>query len=338
MGFIGEAAIGLIPRPDIADQGDPIAILNAIRFWSDSCTLPDAGRREDLLRDKRRAVEAFFAFTKKHPGEVTPQDVKNWQAEMEKQGRRASTVYVRTSFLSSFYEWLLRDLELGQYIRKNPVEQARPRAPKAYQTESVKSLTDKELDKLLTVVSTRAAAGDVVGKRDYALLLMFVATGMRRAEILGLRGRDLRLDEGLVITSRLKGGNYAGREVAVPQVREALLDYLSSAKRLHVLKTDAPLWTRHDRGGQPGEALSSHCYVKNLKQYAQAVGIDGFHLHQTRHTFVRIVAEDSGSITETQDALGHSSAATTRVYVQRIAVKRDKHSERILGRFAKNKG
>ena len=328
---------GLIPRADIADQGDSLAVLNAIRLWADSCTLPDAGRREDLLRDKRRAVEAFFSFIRKHPGEVNPQDVKEWQAELEKQGRRPNTIYVRVSFLSSFYEWLLRDPELGQYIRKNPVEQARPRAPKAYQTESVKSLTDEELERLLSVVAARAAAGDVVGKRDYALLLMFVATGMRRAEILGLRGRDLRLDKGLVITSRLKGGNYAGREIADPQVREALLAYLSSAKRLHVLKTDAPVWTRHDRGGQPGEALSSHCYVKNMKRYAQAAGIEGFHLHQTRHTFARIVAEDSGSITETQDALGHRSTATTRVYVQRISVKRDKHSQRILGRFTKSK-
>jgi integrase/recombinase XerC len=198
----------------------------------------------------------------------------------------------------------------------------------------VKSLTDEELDRLLGVVAARAAS-DVVGKRDYALLLMFVATGMCRAEILGLRGCDLRLDESLVITSRLKGGNYAGREVADPQVREALLDYLSSVGRLHVLKTDAPVWTRHDRGGQPGEALSSHCYVKNLKRYARAAGIDGFHLHQTRHTFARMVAEDSGSITETPDVLGHQSASTTRVYVQRISVKRDRHSERILGRFAK---
>jgi len=329
---------GLIPRPDIADQSDRLAVLNAIRLWADSCTLPDTGRREDLLRDKRRVVEAFFTFIKKHPGEVNPQDVKEWQTEMERRGRRPNTIYVRSSFLSSFYEWLLRDPELGRYIRKNPVEQARPRAPKAYQTESVKSLTDEELGKLLTVVAARAAAGDVVGKRDYALLLLFVATGMRRAEILGLRGRDLRLDEGLVITSRLKGGNYAGREVADPQVREALLDYLSSARRLHVLRTDAPVWTRHDRGGQPGEALSSHCYVKNLKLYAQTAGIDRFHLHQTRHTFARIVAEDSGSITETQDALGHQSASTTRVYIQRISVKRDKHSQRILGRFAKNEG
>lgn len=328
-----EVAQALTPSQATADQGDNLAVLNAIRLWADSCTLPDAGRREDLLRDKRRAVEAFFAFTGKHPGDVTPQDVKRWQESLAEKGLRPNTVYVRTSFLSSFYEWLMRDPALGRHIANNPVERARPRAPKAYQTESVKSLTDAELNALLTIVAERAAAGDIVGKRDYALLLLFVATGMRRAEIISLRGRDLRLDDGLVITSRVKGGNYAGREVADPQVRQALLDYLSSARRLHVLKTDGPVWTRHDRAGRPGEALSSHCYVKNLKKYAREAGIDGFHLHQTRHTFARIVAEETGSIVETQDALNHSNPSTTRVYVKRIAVKRDRHSGLIIGRI-----
>jgi integrase len=307
--------------------------MNAIRLWADSCTVPDAGRRQDLLRDKRRAVEAFFAFARKHPGDATSLDVKGWQESLEAKGLRSNTVYVRTSFLSSFYEWLLRDPALGHHIIRNPVGQARPRAPKAYQTESVKSLTDAELNGLLAVVAERAAC-DIVGKRDYALLLLFVATGMRRAEILSLRGRDLRLDEGLVITSRVKGGNYAGREVADPRVKQALLDYLTTAGRLHVLKTDAPVWTRHDRAGGPGEALSSHCYVKNLKRYARAAGLDGFHLHQTRHTFARIVAEETGSIVETQDALNHSNPSTTRVYVQRIAVKRDRHSALVMQRFS----
>lgn len=328
-----EATQALTTRQTKAEQGDLPAVLNAISLWADSCTLPDAGRREDLLRDKRRAVEAFFAFTRKHPGDVTPQDVKRWQESLAGKGLRPNTVYVRTSFLSSFYEWLMRDPTLGRHIARNPVERARPRAPKAYQTESVKSLTDEELGALLAVVAKRAAE-DIVGKRDYALLLLFVATGMRRAEILSLRGRDLRLDDGLVITSRVKGGNYAGREVADPSVRQALLDYLSAAGRLHVLKTDAPVWTRHDRAGGPGEALSSHCYVKNLKKYARAAGLDGFHLHQTRHTFARIVAEETGSIVETQDALNHSNPSTTRVYVQRIAVKRDRHGALVMRRFA----
>jgi hypothetical protein len=91
-----------------AEQGDYPAVLNAIGLWADFCTLPDAGRREDLLRDKRRAVEAFFAFTKKHPGDVTSQDVKRWQESLAGKGLRPNTVYVRTSFLSSFYEWLMR--------------------------------------------------------------------------------------------------------------------------------------------------------------------------------------------------------------------------------------
>ena len=43
--------------------------------------------------------------------------------------------------------------------------------------------------------------------------------------------------------------------------------------------------------------------------------------------------EASGAIVETQDALGHKNPSTTRVYVRRIAVKRDKHSEDIARLF-----
>ncbi len=329
---MSETAIQISGR--VTGDEHQIALRNAIRLWADSSTVTDSARRGDLLRDKLRGVESFFAFIKKYPGEVSPQDVKEWQASLEGDELRPSTIYVRLSFLSSFYEWLMRDPELGRLIGKNPVHQSRPRAPKPYQTESVKSLTDEESERLLSTVRCKAEAGNLVGKRDYALLLLFITTGMRRAELLSLRGRDIRVGDGLVIASRVKGGNYMGREVADPQIKEAVLDYLSSAGRLHVLKTDAPVWTRHDRAGQPGAPLTSHCYVKNLKRYAREAKIDNFHLHQTRHTFARIVSEDSGSITETQDALGHKNAATTRVYVQRLAVKRDRHSERILKRFA----
>ncbi len=42
-----------------------------------------------------------------------------------------------------------------------------------------------------------------------------------------------------------------------------------------------------------------------------------------------MVGELTGSVVETQDALGHRNAATTRVYLQRVAVKRDKYGVRI---------
>jgi integrase len=100
-----------------------------------------------------------------------------------------------------------------------------------------------------------------------------------------------------------------------------------------VLGSERPLWTRHDRAGRPGAPLTSHAFAVNMKRYAREAGIGNFHLHQTRHTFARLVAERTGSIIETQDALGHKNAATTRVYVRRVAVKRDKHSEQIARLF-----
>jgi integrase len=110
---------------------------------------------------------------------------------------------------------------------------------------------------------------------------------------------------------------------------------LEACGRVHALKTDSPTWTRHDRAGRAGEQLTSHAFVKNLQKYAKQAGIDHINLHQTQHTFARMVAEDTGSLTETMDALGHKNISTTRVYVQRIAVKKDKYSERITVRLEK---
>lgn len=308
------------------------AIRNAVELWA-SATTSEGSRRNDLIRDKRQVVAAFFEFIKKHPTEVIPMDVSEWLAALKKHGKRPATIYQRACLLSSFYEWAMRDPELSSYIKSNPAHLARPKAPKAYQTESAKSLSDSELEALISVVRQKALSGDPVGKRDYAILLLFMATGMRRTEILSLRGRDIKVGESLVLTNRVKGGNYVGREVSDPLVKDALLDYLTTTRRLNVFRTDAPIWTRHDYAGPSGAQLSSHCFARNMKRYARAAGIDGFHLHQTRHTFARIVAEETGSILATQEALDHSNPSTTRVYVQRIVIKRDQYSARVSRRW-----
>lgn len=305
-----------------------VALRDAVSLWA-SATTSESGRRSDLLRDKQRIVLSFFRHTRKLPSEVEPGDVQQWLRELEGKGISSGTTYQHACLLSSFYSWAIRDPEIGQHLRSNPARLARPKAPKPYQTESVKSMSDEEVQQLVKTVRRRALEGDLVGKRDYALLLLYLATGLRRSEVISLRGKDIHLDETLILAYRAKGGDYRSREVREPQVKEALLDYLTASGRMHALKTDAPLWTRHDRAGQPGEALSSHCFVKNLKKYAHEAGVNDFHLHRTRHTFARIVSEFTGDITATQNALDHQNRSTTRVYVQRIAVKRDLYSSEI---------
>ena len=319
----------------LAKYGDDLqaALRSALSLWADATTDATTRRREELLKGKPKVIEDFFAFVEKHPGEVTPEDVKRWQRRLEERLRPA-TIYVRISLLSSFYEWLMRDPALARFVQSNPIRLARPRAPKPYQTESVKSFTDEELIALVEHVRDLAAGdGNLVAKRDYALLRLYVATGWRREEVISLRGKDVRVTDGLIVTGRAKGGHYQAKEVRDAEVKEALLDYLAAADQLHALKTDAPLWTRHDNPKLAGEQLTSHAFVRNLKLYARAAGVGDVHLHQTRHTFARIVSEETGSISATQDALDHRNRATTSHYVQRIGIKRDLYSEGIAERL-----
>lgn len=322
------AQTALVKIPD----GREAALRTATEIWAGGSTSASVRRREELVAKKRRVVQGFFKDVGCDPGEVTPQDIQAWCERMKKAdggSLAATTIYTRVSFLSSFYVWAQRELGIGN----NPTLLARPKAPKPYQTESTKSWTDGELHRITSVINSQAASDNLVAKRDLALLLMYTSTGLRREEVIGFRGRDIQItEEGLIIGGRVKGGRYRAREVRDAETKAALLDYLTAAKRLHVLKTDAPVWTRHDHPKLAGEPLTSHAFVRNLKRYAKEAGVDHVHLHQTRHTFGRIVAEETGSMTATQDALDHANLSTTTVYVQRIAVKRDLHSAAIARR------
>ncbi len=338
-----------------------MALLPTAELWANATTDGASLFRRDLLRNKTNAVLQFFEFVAKPPAMVTPEDVRAWQQALEAEGLAQETIYGRISRVSSFYEWALKEPALARHLKANPVKLARPRAPKPYQSESIKALRDEDLDALLDVVRRKIASDDpvasLVARRDYALLLFYLLSGMRRTEIIRLRWGDvdLRRDGSIVLSTKVKGGTYLTREIADPSVQQALLDYLDRSGRRHGMTKSSPLWVAHDRAQTtppgkakkklgapgakekvartPGKQLSSHGFVKKLKEYAAEAGLDHIHLHQTRHTYARLVSEEAGSIIEVQDALGHKNLATTRVYAQRVAIKRDKHSRAIASRL-----
>lgn len=330
----GQGSAPAAPSQALSAPDPAAAIRNAAALWAEQNTRPETLDRAGKLKDKVSAVVSFFDFSNKHPGDVTPEDVSRWRAGMESRGLKPATVYARISRLSAFYRWLMSDPRLSAHVRSNPAALARPSYPRPYQSESTKALSDDEMNALLGAVGRLAESGSVVGKRDYALLLFYFLTGLRRSEVTGLRGKDLEVRGGtLVIKYRRKGGKFTAREVADPSALVALEDYLKAAGRLNIIGSERPLWTRHDRAGRPGAPLSSRSFVENLKGYAQVAGLSHVHLHQTRHTYARIVAEETGSFLEAQEALDHENQATTRVYVQRITVKADKHGSKIAGRI-----
>ena len=72
----------------------------------------------------------------------------------------------------------------------------------------------------------------MVGKRDHALLIFYFLKGLRRSEVIGLRGKDLEAkDRTLVIKYRRKGGKFTAREVSDMVAYEAPSEYLAAAAR-----------------------------------------------------------------------------------------------------------
>ena len=95
---------------------------------------------------------------------------------------------------------------VGAAVQRRTRLYAHPKAPKPYQTRSAKALTEEQVFALLNVVGAKARAGDLVGKRDYALLLLYIKTGMRRNELMSLRGKEVTVEEKrIIIRGRVKG-------------------------------------------------------------------------------------------------------------------------------------
>lgn len=329
-------------------RSDSAALSNAVNLWAEATT-GDSERRHDLLRDKTHALlsdgragtaAGFFVFCRKAVDSVTALDVQAWQNYLTDMNLASASVYARVSRLSSFYTWLMREPAFRERIRANPVELARPKAPKAYQSERTQALTDADARALLAEVQSAAVNGDLSARRDYALLRFYFATGKRRSEIINLRWRDLRLtDDGIIIHSREKGGLYRATEINDTGVRAALFAYFKASGRWDdranapLLEPESPLWLRHDRAAHGQQPVTSHGFVKALKQYAKKAGLGDIHLHQTRHTVARMVGEESGDLAEVQTVLGHQNISTTRVYLQRVQIKRDRHSRKIARRL-----
>ncbi len=66
---------------------------NALLLWADSSTDIQSDRRKDLLRDKAKQVSDFFNWICKPVHEITPNDIKSWQNELENRGLSPNSVY-----------------------------------------------------------------------------------------------------------------------------------------------------------------------------------------------------------------------------------------------------
>ena len=115
---------------------------------------------------------------------VTPSDIRAWMLWLNNNGDGARTMRRKVQAVRSFYKWLMRQ----GVVTSSPaaaVEMARipKRLPSMVRETSVDSLLDSDID-----------MDDFEQVRNRLIVMMLYETGMRRAELIGLR--DANVDTG----------------------------------------------------------------------------------------------------------------------------------------------
>ncbi|MGB6774897.1 MAG: site-specific integrase [Terriglobales bacterium] len=143
-------------------------------------------------------------------------------------------------------------------------------------------------------------------RRLHLIILFLIDTGARISEALGLRVRDVDLDN-LLVTLDGKGR----KQRVVPfslELRKILYRYISDLNR----KPESLLMaTRNET------MLGRRVVLRDVKLLCKRIGFEppARTVHATRHTMATNYIRRGGSVAALQRVLGHSSITTTMRYV-----------------------
>ncbi len=195
----------------------------------------------------------------------------------------------------------------------NPAVQLKSFGPGNNETTH-RALTKEEATALLGTIDHATAKG----KRDYALLLLLLRTGIRRAEAAGLAIGDLSTEGGHFIATIRHGKGNKRRVVKLPPVvREALETYLAATKQRQGGR-EAPLFVRFSKGDKPkNSGLDGRDIERIVEGYAAACGLERLTPHGLRASFVTLALENGAKLQQVQYAVGHADPRTTERYQKR---------------------
>lgn len=152
-----------------------------------------------------------------------------------------------------------------------------------------------------------AAAADAAGGSPRAALLLFLYAGLRISE-----ARLLRWDHIDAASGWLTVVGKGDRTRTLP-IHDRLAAGLRDAQ--HHADAVASPWV-HPSPTDPAQPMCDSTLRKHVYRVAGGIGLDRFTPHTGRHTYATQLLEATGDLALVQEALGHASPVTTRVYTQ----------------------
>ena len=203
-------------------------------------------------------------------------------------------------FLTYLNETGLSDVNADRYL-VNPAPRRKKLLP---------CFTDDEVDAILNSIDRSSS----IGKRDYAIMITALWTGLRSADVLGLKRLDIDWKRKAIIVLQDKTDMYIQMELT-PKIGNAISEYILHGRP----KTDSPyLFVRH-RSPYVGMVNRSGG-TTILRRYFNKAGIsreawDGKSFHAFRRTFGTRLVRAGIPIRSVGEMLGQLNPDSAKRYV-----------------------
>ena len=250
-------------------------------------------------------------FSITNVAETKPTFIRSWLAQLKEKGIKSKSINRKISTLKSFFKYQLKQ----QTITVSPMA--------TINTQKVSKrlpifIEEKETNTLFNYVEFPTT---FAGKTDMLILQLLYNTGMRRAELLEFKERQI--DKYNSTVKVLGKGN---KERIIPiskELMQTIEEYIAQKQQLKEANTEVLLVN------EKGKKLYAKYLFNTTKKYlGEVTTLSKKSPHVLRHTFATHLMNNGADLNAVKELLGHSSLAATQIYTHNTIEKlKDAHKK-----------
>jgi integrase/recombinase XerC len=257
----------------------------------------------NTARSYKNDLDQFYAFIEMtgsdfNPSDISSHNIRAWIVSLMDNNISATSVHRKISCLRIFFKYLRKE----GIIEHDPLDRVvLPKRKKKLPVFVAEAAMDNLLDKY-------EFGDDFQGMRNRTIVEMLYLTGMRRAELIGLKNSDVDLSG---CTIKVTGKRNKQRIIPVirsfvPQIEK----YLRTRDDVFPEGKDGWFFITNN-----GNKLYDKFVYNTVKCYLTMVTtIEKRSPHVLRHTFATHMLNHGADLNSIKELLGHANLSATQIY------------------------
>ena len=222
--------------------------------------------------------------------------IRNWILQLKSKNIESSSINRKLSALKSLFKFGLRN----NHIKSNPCTKLQSlKTPKKLPVFFKTSELETALE------STENAKNDFAEIRNNIILEILYQTGIRRAELIGLKDSDFNF---FSLTLRIVGKGNKERIIPISKnLKGKAEEYINLKNQIF----DSPYFILTDTGEQSYPNLIYRIVKSSMGEVSS---LSKRSPHVIRHSFASSLLNNGAEISAVKELLGHANLAATQIY------------------------